>query len=260
MMPRLDLPLGSLWYAERRVEDSAWPPLLLVHGAGASHLDWPAELRRLPGAWTLAPDLPGHGRSRPHSGRDTVDAYTEDIAAFLDKLTLPRVIVIGHSMGGAIAQTLALQHPARIAGLVLIGTGTRLRVHPDVLNNILTEPGDVYDKITAWMWAESVPADVRDLGRGRLETNDPAVVHGDFQACNVFDTMDSVHQITAPTLVIGGTADKMTPLKFSTTLAAQIPGAELVTIDGGGHMMALEQPAAVADAVADWLARTDFSG
>ncbi|MBN1966516.1 MAG: alpha/beta fold hydrolase, partial [Anaerolineae bacterium] len=208
----------------------------------------------LPDATVFALDLPGRGRSAG-PGLQTVAGYAGVLVAWLEALAIPQAVFVGHSMGGAIAQTLALDHADRVAGLVLIGTGARLRVHPDLLDGLLRAPELVYDQMTAWMWAESVPEAVRELGRARLGEVDPAVLRGDFLACDAFDERARVGGITAPTLVIGGTADRMMPLKFSQFLADQIVGAELVRVEGGGHMLPLEQPDVVAGAVADWLAR-----
>lgn len=252
-MPEIALPHGPLWVAEHGRQESPYPPIIFVHGAGGSHLDWPATLRRMPDAHVFALDLPGHGRSAG-PGHQQISAYAAVIVALLDALEIEQAIIGGHSMGGAITQTLALEYADRVAGLILVGTGARLRVHPDILGSILDDPDLVYDTITNWAWGENVPEDMRALGRQRLGTNDPQSVYGDYLACNKFDIMAQVAQIAAPTLVIGGTADRMTPLKYGAYLAEQIGGAELVTVEGGGHMMALEQPDLVGAAVSNWLA------
>lgn len=258
-MPEIQLSRGGLWYAARHVKGSPYPPLVLLHGATGSHLDWPGELRRLPAATVLVPDLPGHGRS-DGPGRQSVEAYAAVVLEFLDTLGIRRAIIGGHSMGGAIAQMLALDSPSRVAGLILLGTGARLRVHPDVLGRILVDPAGVYDLLIKWMWAEGTPESFLRRGRQQMAANDPQTVYGNLAACNAFDVMDRLGEIAAPTLVIGGTADRMTPLKYSEYLADHIPAAEMVTVEGGGHMMALEQPQVVAQAVSSWLTRTDFQG
>jgi pimeloyl-ACP methyl ester carboxylesterase len=76
----------------------------------------------------------------------------------------------------------------------------------------------------------------------------------DYAACNAFDVMDRLGEISAPTLVIGGTADQMTPPKHATFLADKIPGARLAMIEGAGHMVMLEQPELVARHVEQFLA------
>ena len=128
-MPAINLPDGTLYYAQSHPDATAFPPLVLVHGAGGSRLDWAPELRRLPDARVIALDLPGHGKSTA-PGRNTLDAYARDVAALLDALALDRAVIVGHSMGGGVAQLLALDWPERIAGLVLLGTGASCRSIP----------------------------------------------------------------------------------------------------------------------------------
>lgn len=257
-MPYYELAGGQLWVAEHLDSLTPSPPLVMVHGAGGSHLDWPAELRRLPDTTTIVPDLPGHGRS-PGPGHETVSAYAGGIVGLLDALNLPRAIIAGHSMGGAIAQTLAINYPERVAGLVLVGTGARLQVHPDILSRVREHPEEVFHRLMAWAWADGVPEQVLRLGRKRMMDNDPQTVYGDYLACNGFDVMDQLGLVRAPALVVGGTADQMTPLKYSQYLVEHIARAELAVVEGGGHMMMLEQPQTVAQAVAGWLERTGFS-
>src|SRR5262245_28525119 len=142
-MPFVETAVGKLWYTDHRDPTAHLPVTLLVHGAGGTHLDWPAELRRLPEANAIALDLSGHGRS-PGSGRQAVSAYAADIIAFMDALKLSQAIICGHSMGGAIAMTLALDYPQRVQGLILVGTGAKLSVRPDILNGFMADmPGTV---------------------------------------------------------------------------------------------------------------------
>jgi len=252
-MPTVETVKGSLWYEDNRDPAAHLPVTLMVHGAGGTHLDWPAELRRLPEANAVIPDLPGHGRS-PGPGRQTVSAYAADMAALLDALKIPKAIIAGHSMGGAIALTMALSYPDRLSGLILVGTGAKLAVHPDILNNVLTNTRKAMDIISEWEWGEGADEQVRRLSRRRLAETRPEVLHGDYQACNAFDVRALLNRIHTPTLIIGGAADKMTPLKFSAYLQEQIAGSRLATISGGGHKMMLEQPQAVAGEVQQWLA------
>ncbi|MFO3797218.1 MAG: alpha/beta fold hydrolase, partial [Anaerolineales bacterium] len=108
------------------------PVLVLIHGAGGSRLSWPPALRRMPEVAVYTLDLPGHGRSAPPPLENIAD-YAAAIASFMDAMHLPPSVLVGHSMGSAIALTLALEHPAQVRGLVLIGSGARLRVHPSLL-------------------------------------------------------------------------------------------------------------------------------
>lgn len=228
------------------------PPLILVHGAGGSRLDWPAGLRRLPGAqvWTL--DLPGHGRSSG-VGRTTVADYARDVRAFLGAVNVARAIVVGHSMGGAIAQQLALDYPACVAGLVLIAAGSKLPVEPTLPQRVLEAPAATLEWVLERAWHPATSAEQRALARERMAQTSPAVWRGDFLACQAFDVRGRLPDIAVPVLVIGAADDGMVRLDFSVTLAERIPRARLVVIEEAGHMVTLERPAEVARTIAGWL-------
>lgn len=254
-MPILTLNHQRIFYVHKRGRPGK-PTLLLVHGAGGSHLGWPAELRRLADYAVYALDLPGHGRS-DKPGRASITAYADDVAAFIDALALEQVVIAGHSMGGAVAQMLVLRHPGKAAGLVLIGTGARLPVSEAILGQALTDFDAAVSFITQYAWARDTPAPLVEEGRKLMAQTEPQVLHDDFRACNEFNVMNRLPQIRVPTLVIAGEVDMMTPHKLGQFLADHIPNAELVTIEGGGHMMMLEQPGPVAAAIAVFL-RTRF--
>ena len=125
---------ASLYYFSHLEEEYLRPPIVFIHGAGGNYLHWPPEIRRLTGQRIFAPDLPGHGKS-DGVGRQSIDDYAQCILDFLDALHIHKAILIGHSMGAAIALTLALDHPRRVLALGLIGGGARLKVSPDLIQN-----------------------------------------------------------------------------------------------------------------------------
>lgn len=241
-----------LYYALHRAE-GARTAVVLIHGAGGSHVHWPAALRRLPGATVYALDLPGHGHSEGE-GRQSIGGYRDVVRAFLEAAGLERAILVGHSMGGAIALEVALRYPKRLAGLVLVGSGARLRVAPALLQGLREDYPRAVENLVQWLFAASAPEQTRRAARRQLLEANPGVVLGDFLACDAFDVMAELPRVETPTLVVCGTEDRMTPLKYSEYLAAHIPGARLEAIPGGGHMVMLEQPEPVARAVAAFLA------
>ncbi|MCB9450172.1 MAG: alpha/beta hydrolase [Anaerolineaceae bacterium] len=252
-MPQIETTQGSIWYADHRDPTAHRPVTVMIHGAGGTHLDWPAELRRLPEANAIIPDLPGHGKS-PGSGHQSVAAYTASITALLDALHIQQAVIAGHSMGGAIAQTLALTQPDRVLGLILVGTGAKLGVHPDILNGVLTEMSRTMGLLMRGYWGETPQNEqLFRLSQQRLLEFNPTVLFNDYSACNAFDIRDRIAEIQKPTLIIGGTNDNMTPLKFSQYLHDHIAGSELAVVETGAHMMMLEQPQFVADSVQKWL-------
>ena len=224
------------------------PPLVLVHGAGGDLMQWPTGLRRLAGRVVYALDLPGHGKSGGEALAE-VGAYAQALREWAEGLALPPFVLVGHSMGGAIALEFSLRCGDRLAGLVLISTGARLRVAPQILTGIKADHKGTVDLLISWMYGASADPNLLRLGTRRLGMVRPEVLLADFAACNAFDRRADVARITTPTAVICGDADVMTPLKSSQYLHEQIAGSQLVVIPGAGHMAVLEQPAKVAHAI-----------
>jgi pimeloyl-ACP methyl ester carboxylesterase len=144
---------------------------------------------------------------------------------------------------------IALDHPERVAGLVLVGTGARLRVAPAILDGLAEEPDVTIDLITRWAWAPDAPEQLVELGRQAMLDTSPQVIQADFLACNRFNVMGRLEGVAAPALIISGTEDRLTPPKYGVYLQEHIPQAQLVLVEGGGHMVALEQPTRVAQAI-----------
>jgi pimeloyl-ACP methyl ester carboxylesterase len=232
--------------------------LVLVHGAGGTRLHWPAELRRLPGVTVYTIDLPGHGRSGGQ-GRDTTEGYAEAVASFFHTVGIEQAVVTGHSMGSAIAITLALDFADCVAGLVLIAAGARLRVAPTILEGIRSNFEKSVELITRFAWASEAAPALTELGRHALLETSPNVLLGDFTACDHFDVMGRLREIEVPTLVVAGSADQLTPIKYAHFLAEHISGAHLVIIENAGHMVMLERPAEATKAVREFLDRIGAS-
>ncbi len=251
-MPYITVDGEKLFYSVNRGDfENAMPSLVLVHGAGGTHLHWPPDLRHLPDAPVYALDLPGHGRSEGRA-RETIEAYSDVVYGFVKALDLPPVVVVGHSMGGAIAQDFALRHSDALRGLVLVATGARLRVANAILNGLREDYPATARLIGEWAHA-SRPGEMLDLYVQRLLEIPAEVTYDDFVACNRFDLMDEISGITVPTLVLCGQEDRLTPPKYCSYLAANIPGAELVLVPAAGHMVMLEQPEEVTAAVERFL-------
>lgn len=235
------------------------PPIVLIHGAGGTYLNWPAEIRRLSDYRVFAIDLPGHGKSEGR-GQQTIAAYARNILDWLEAIGLHQAIFIGHSMGGAIALTLAHNHSDHVLGLGLVGSGARLRVSPVILENAAnpqTFPATI-EIILSWAFSKNADPRLVELASQRMTKIRPSVLHGDFLACDAFDIIETVSKIRVPTLVVCGQDDKLTPLRYSQYLADQIPAARLAVIPDAGHIVMLEQPQAVANALTDFLSGIYF--
>ena len=210
-------------------------PILFIHGAGASQSVW--RLQTLHFKDSFAVELPGHPNG---SGLATIDDYARVVEHQIDEKGIRTPIIVGHSMGGAIAIELALRKQ-ELRALVLVGTGARLRVRPEFLRMIKEN----YEEATKLLssWSVSASADpiivdrlVQDLRRVRAE-----VTLGDLMACDKFDRMDRIGEIGCRTLVVCGEDDKMTPKKYSQYLHEKIKGSELAIIPGAGHSVMIEK-------------------
>ncbi|MDE3089371.1 MAG: alpha/beta hydrolase [Chloroflexota bacterium] len=260
-MPYATVGKDEIYYAERGAALTAAPrsaPIVFVHGAAGNHLVWGEQLRAL-GAITraVALDLPGHGKSQP-PGRDSMDGYRDVVLGLLDALRFDRAVIVGQSMGGGIAQTLALSHPDRVAGLVLVGTGARLHVLPAILDGILNDFENTARFVVDYSYAQPMSPSLRTLAEEQFRACPPAVTHGDYTACNAYDLLPRVAEIRAPTLVIVGSADRMTPVKYSEYLAAKIPNARRVLVEGAGHSAMIEKPTEVNRALIDFMTEVIF--
>lgn len=252
-MPTITTDRNAFHYKDYRANDHT--PTLLIHGAGGMYLDWAIETRRSPILNAIALDLPAHGESGVGQGRASVRDYADDIVSLLDALDIPQANIIGHSMGGAIAQTLALHYPERVACLGLVSTGARLAVNPAIIEGIVTNTRATAEMVLKWMWAKGTPEEILATGLERLLNMPAQIIHDDYVACDMFDLRDSAAQIRHDTLVLCGTADKMTPLALSTFLVETLPNAALHTFEGAGHMLPLERAQEVTETLENWLSR-----
>lgn len=227
------------------------PRLVLVHGAGGTSRGW--DLQRLAFPEAVAPDLPGRAGAGPgYSGYRIEDFASWLHAAGRERGWFPAVLA-GHSMGGAIALWSALSYPDDLAGLVLIATGARLRVAPALLEELASDyPAAVETIITRSLSPGADPRLARRLREAMMVV--PAdVAAADFQACDGFDIMGRLGEIRIPALVIVGRDDHMTPPRYAEFLHAHLPTSRLVGVEGAGHMVQVERPREVNEAIRHFL-------
>lgn len=237
-----------MYYFASGEEHWSCPAVILLHGAGGNHLYWPPEIRRLIGQRVYALDLPSHGKSNG-IGLQSIEDYAEAVLKFMDSLKIRKAVFVGHSMGGAIALWLGIHRPSRVLGLALIGAAPKLRVSPELLSNAsntLTFPAAVRMLIEN-SFSTSAPARLKELAAQRMSEVRSSVVHGDFLACDAFNEVNLLGRIKAPTLIVCGTEDKMTPIYLSQAMHQHIKDSLIRTVDGAGHMVMLEQPLVVAN-------------
>lgn len=233
--------------------DPGLPSLLCIHGSGGYGAEFLPMLGHLTGlANGAAIDLPGHGIS-PGPGRASVWDYAQWVADFIAAGPV-RPVVLGNSLGGAIALALGLGRPELVRGLVLWGTGARLKVLPAILEGLKNDYAATVRMLVGYAYAQGSDPALKDAGGKGMAQTAPGVLLGDYSACNDFDVMERLAEISLPTLVVCGEEDKLTPVKYARHLAQGIAGASLAVVAGAGHVLHQEKPLESAAALKGFLA------
>ncbi len=227
---------------------NTWPlnpqksTLVFIHGSGGSNILWDNQVKTFGDrANLLALDLPGHGRS-PGKSFNTVPEYTEAVMAFIKELKIPNPIPAGLSLGGAITLQLLLDYPDRFPAGVLTCTGAKLKVLPAIFETIQKDfPAFVASSQQMAISKKTDPALIKPLQDSNLKSP-PQVSFGDFQACDGFDVRERLAEIKVPVLVVTGEDDLLTPPKYGMYLADKIAKASRTHILDAGHLLPLEKP------------------
>ena len=248
------------------------PPLLLVQGLGYAVWAWQRQLPTFAAQWrVIAFDNRGAGRSWKPPGPYSIDELADDAAGVLRAHAQEPAHVLGFSMGGYIALTLALHRPELVRSLVLAGTsagGSGATPIPDATREAWLEaaglPPAEYARRTMHLsfapgWTDEHPDDYEALLRARLEyPTPPEAWAAQYDAAQRFmDTGVSVERISVPALVVHGSADRIVPVENGRVLAARLPNARLVELPGRGHLALLEDADAFNRAVAGFLSEVE---
>ena len=234
------------------------PTVMFVHGAGMDHTVWvlPSRYFARQGYRVLAVDLPGHGRSEgpPLASIEAMSDWLHSVCAVLDVDT---AAIVGHSMGSLVAYRFAVDHAERCRALALLGTSVPMPVTDMLLDAAADDDHAAIEMANAWshsprgtLGGNGNPG-VWMLAAGErlIERSAPGVFHADLAACNAFDPAAVAGQVRAPSLVIAGGADRMTPMKAGLDVAGALPHARVVRLRGCGHAMLSERPNEVLDAL-----------
>jgi non-heme chloroperoxidase len=249
-------------------------PIVLSHGVTLSVRTWVRQLETLPaqGFHVVAFDHRGHGGSALGDTGFSVDNLGDDIRSLLERLDLRDALLVGHSMGGIAIQSFLLRHPEvaaeRVKGIVLLSTLARVPLsgaRAAGLRSLIDRLGELLPDSTRVWASPNVGFLLARLGFGR----DPKPSHVELvrqmmlecaadtrrespRALLGLDLTARLPEVRIPTLVIGGSADVITPPAESRRLAALIPGARLEMVPGGGHMLMLERAALVDRLITDF--------
>ena len=204
------------------------------------------------GVGSLALELPGHGESGGAQISD-VKEYSRLVLQFLEAKNLKSVYLTGHSMGGAIVLESVMTHSELLRGVILIGTGAKLRVKDSILNGVKSDLVKTVDEIISYAFSPATDLSlIRESTRSLLRCNMETLYH-DFVACDRFDVLSELESVSAPALILCGEDDLLTPPKYSQFMSEKIPSAKLTIVPESGHMVMLEQPGVVGDLISQFI-------
>jgi pimeloyl-ACP methyl ester carboxylesterase len=255
------------------VENGDGPPIILSHGVTLSVRTWFHQLELLPkdGFRAIAYDHRGHGESTVGAEGHSIANLAEDIRTLLLELDLTDAILVGHSLGGVAVQAFAIAHPhlarERVRGIVLLSTlakspfGSRPTQFKTVMERMFNRVPDaslLWDRRNLGFLAARLgfgkdphPSHI-ELVRRMMQDCAPDTRRDAPRVLVGFDLTPDLPKIDLPTLVVGGTADLLTPPAYARELAELIPNARLELLEGGGHMLMLERTDAIDQLIVDF--------
>ncbi len=240
-------------------------PVVFIHGVGGSARTWQPQVEsfRAAGYVPLALDLPGYG-GRPPIARISFDDFAADVEAQIEKARLDRPVLVGHSLGGMIAQTLLRRKPQGYRAAVLVGTSPAFGP-PDgefqkkfVADRLAPlQSGRTMPELAAIMIEEIIGPNPDPQGRALAVASMGAAPASTYKACieaiTGFDERANLGAIKVPVLCLVGEFDRNAPPKMMQRMAEKIPGAAFTLLPGLGHLPNLEDAKAFDQAVLDFL-------
>ncbi|MFX1273530.1 MAG: alpha/beta fold hydrolase [Promethearchaeota archaeon] len=224
------------------IEKNTQNALIFIHGSGESSYVWKDQMSYLNLDYSLiALDLPSHAKSAEFE-KLSLDLYVESIKGLVDHLHLKKVILVGHSLGGAIAQAYYFKYREDIASLILCATGVRLRVSPFIFNSIRDDYNEYLKTIPLGAFYRKTSKQIINDFLEEVSKIEAEVAYKDFSICNEFDVLNKINRVRVPCLIICGNADKLTPIKYSQYFKDKIENSILKLIKNAGHMVMLEKP------------------
>lgn len=247
-------------------------PLVLIAGMGADHRSWFSQIGPFGKYYTVITfDTRGIGRSDRPTEMYSLKTLADDVVALMDNLDIEKAHVLGDSFGSLVAQEIAIAFPERVGKLVLasgtVGAGVEHEVHPELMKAFGSEDSTTGVDMTKVDIAKAMKAIVSlsfnnwfyrmvmlFMSRFYMKPSEFEGMVEQLKVISTYSTLDRLHLIKSPTLVITGTKDKIIPPSMSDLLASRISGAKLVKVDRGSHALRVERKKRFNSEVLDFLA------
>lgn len=240
-------------YYERIGNAASNHKLLFVHGAAGNAEIWRSVRSLLPSFDSIVADLPGHYRSEGKS-KKSIEEYADFLREFIRTLGFgdgSSLILIGHSMGGAIGLEIACRGETWIQRLILVNSAPRLKVHPRFLSDL--SEGVFNPSLFETAFGPNASVELKQNVLKQSHSNSVHTSYDDFSACDRFDRREALSGVRIPVLIIAGTDDRLTPAAHTQMMKQHISDSCYVEIEQCGHFAPLEQPERVADAIHTFL-------
>lgn len=248
------------------------PTVLFVHGIGSSRQRWDPQFEAVSGAGyrCVRFDLRGFGDSEGSEQRFAMETFLGDLLEFSETLAAERFHLVGHSLGGMIAQKFAVEQRARVASLVLASTtshnGRRATAFAHAMTT-LSERGfaavvndPALKSEIERVLTEAFPKIAMPLEFLRNSVEEPSLARANaWRACIDFSTKDRLAELSCPVLVLHGTADRLIPFRAGQAIHEAIPHSEWVPESGAGHSLSKERAESFTRALLDFLRRAEAS-
>ena len=245
-------------------EEGSGDPLILIHGLNGDLTGWAPILPELCRHYrTIALDVRGHGGTSKPDQPYSIKGFAEDFHEFMSRLKFPKAHILGLSMGGAIAQQFALDHPEMIRSLVLVSTFSYVDENTyrafTRLRQTLKEGGypAFFDQVIRLAFTSQYiaanPGPLAELREKRIRVNSPAAIGRATDACMAFNLKEEIAQIFLPTVIISGKEDIFTPIHLAEQIHRSIRDSEWKILEGVGHNLYIEKPAWLTQMTLDFL-------
>jgi pimeloyl-ACP methyl ester carboxylesterase len=246
-----------------RIHVEGRPWIVLLHGAGFSHLVWVLQSRALAyDGWNvLAPDLPGHNLSKGEP-IESIVAQAQWVLDLMDAAGAKEAVLVGHSQGGLIAMEAARVAPRRVRSVVFVGTAAAIPVNPALIETAETKEGLAFQQMTSWAYGPDAHkhdntwpgASHVHFSLDTMGLNRTGALATDLKSCtNYSNGLEVARGLQCPTLCILAEYDRMTPLKSGLALAEALPTNETIVVKGSGHTLPTEKPREISRAICQFL-------
>lgn len=233
------------------------PSALCIHGSGGTREVWAPQARLADEMPVVAVDLAGHGESEEVAadpGGETLGVYADDVVAVAEETDAS--VLVGNSLGGAVALHVVLERALSVDGLVLVGTGARL----PVLDDLLTWLADDFERAIEFLHGpdrlfHEPEAEYTSVSAATMRETGRRVTERDFLTAHEFDVRDRLDEVDVPALALVGEHDKLTPVSYHETLQAEIPECELGVIEDAAHLAMIERPSGFNEALLSFVER-----